>query len=183
MSKKVYTRKGDDGSTSLLDGQRVSKDHIRIEILGDLDELNSWLGFINSEGLASAQTEFIIHLQKALFNLGASIACPDIEKADEFLKNWYALPEEMENEMDRLSESLDELQWFILPTGDPIISRIHVSRAICRRTERKIAQFAKEATLNPLIQMIINRLSDYLFVLARHIHHKMGVAETPWNSL
>jgi cob(I)alamin adenosyltransferase len=88
----------------------------------------------------------------------------------------------MENEMDRLSEALDELQWFILPTGNPIISRIHVSRAICRRTERKIAQFAKEATVNPLIQMIINRLSDYLFVLARHIHHKMGVAETPWNS-
>ena len=86
MSIKVYTRKGDDGSTSLLDGQRVSKDDIRIEILGELDELNSWLGFINSEGLASAQTEFVIHLQKALFNLGASIACPDTEKADEFLK-------------------------------------------------------------------------------------------------
>ncbi|MAJ32394.1 MAG: ATP:cob(I)alamin adenosyltransferase [Flavobacteriaceae bacterium] len=182
MSKKVYTRKGDDGSTFLLDGQRVSKDHIRIEILGDLDELNSWLGFINSDGLGSLHTTFIIHLQKALFNMGASIACTNSQKADEFLKNWHALPEEMENEMDRLSESLNELQWFILPTGNTTISGIHVSRAICRRTERKIAQFAKEDNINPVIQVIINRLSDYLFVLARHIHFKMGVPETPWNS-
>ena len=84
MSKKVYTRKGDDGSTSLLDGQRVSKDHIRIEILGDLDELNSWLGFINSEGLASAQTEFIIHLQKALFNLEPPLPVQTLKKQMSF---------------------------------------------------------------------------------------------------
>lgn len=182
MSIKVYTRKGDDGSTSLLDGQRVSKNHIRIEILGDLDELNSWLGFINSEGLGSSNTTFIIYLQKALFNMGASIACTNPQKADEFLKKWHDLPEEMENEMDRLSQSLKELQWFILPTGNTTISRIHVSRAICRRTERKITQFAKEDNINPLIQVIINRLSDYLFILARYIHFKMKVPETPWNS-
>ncbi|MCX6182742.1 MAG: cob(I)yrinic acid a,c-diamide adenosyltransferase [Bacteroidetes bacterium] len=177
---KIYTKTGDSGETGLYGGTRLSKSDLRLEAYGTLDELNSYLGLIRSLQIASKQQHLIIDIQTELFTIGAHLAAvPD--------KNSLPLPEfnealvtELEKAIDEMNNPLPEMKHFVLPGGNLIISHIHVCRAVCRRTERRIVQLNMQGHLHPHILKLLNRLSDYLFILARKTGFDSKVAESPW---
>lgn len=172
MSKKVYTKKGDTGWTSLLSGERVKKVDHRIEAVGTLDELNSFIGLLRSEMFTS---DILEDVQWNLFNAGALVI------DDKGTPNLPQLTEEditqLEQQMDLMQEELPELKNFILPKGSKAVSLAHVCRTICRRAERIVNHTGNES-----ISKYLNRLSDYFFVLARWIGHKQDVNETIWKN-
>ncbi len=186
---KIYTGTGDRGKTSLFSGQRVSKADERIEAYGDLDELNSTIGGLVA-GLPGELAELIEELrqiQSALFQIGALFATtPDSP-------SWEALPpiaseqiEKLEQAMDRMAGSLPELKRFVLPGGHVTAAWSHLARAICRRAERHAVRFLDTAFENRIPEpyrkalVYINRLSDYLFLVARYCNHILGVPEELW---
>jgi cob(I)alamin adenosyltransferase len=187
---KIYTGTGDRGKTSLFSGERVPKDHRRIEAYGDLDELNSVLGALAaaSAGLPDVQAE-LAGIQSELFHLGAWLATtPEAPAA-------AALPPidpqhsgRLEAAIDRMEEGLQPLKGFILPGGHPSAAWAHVARTVCRRAERRVVGLAADggptAAQEQLQRAIVylNRLSDYLFVLARHLNRLQGVDDARWNA-
>ncbi|SRR5690606_5093132 len=181
---KIYTKTGDKGSTSLIGGTKVSKSHMRIEAYGTVDELNSYVGLCrdlldNEEMRAELQ-----EIQDRLFTIGSSLACdpnkepllkiPDLKESDlQFL----------EQSIDKMNEVLPVMKSFILPGGHPTVSHFHVARCICRRAERACVRLqAENQEIEPLIIKYLNRLSDYLFVVARFCGHNLNVAEIPWKA-
>ena len=181
---KNYTKTGDKGSTSLIGGTKVSKSHMRIEAYGTVDELNSYVGLCrdlldNEEMRAELQ-----EIQDRLFTIGSSLACdpnkepllkiPDLKESDlQFL----------EQSIDKMNEVLPVMKSFILPGGHPTVSHFHVARCICRRAERACVRLqAENQEIEPLIIKYLNRLSDYLFVVARFCGHNLNVAEIPWKA-
>ncbi|MDX2002475.1 MAG: cob(I)yrinic acid a,c-diamide adenosyltransferase [Chitinophagales bacterium] len=177
---KIYTKKGDKGKTSLIGGTRVSKGHRRIESYGTVDELNSYLGLIRDSCADEPSRTVIKTIQDRLFNVGASLASdpeksvmkiPDLKEEDVLL---------LETEMDRMNEVLPELKNFILPGGHPLVSHCHIARCICRRAERLVVLLATKDFVEPIIVQYLNRLSDYLFVLARYQGSLLGVEEIVW---
>ncbi len=177
---KIYTRTGDKGQTSLLGGTRVSKYHARIEAYGTIDELNSHLGMLRD--LAPDRAGLIVGIQEKLFSIGSRLASSSEQEADKF--NVPHIEEEditaLESEMDRMDKELPEMRNFILPGGHSAISQAHICRTVCRRAERLVVSIAEKEQLPEVIVRYLNRLSDMLFVLARHIGSKLGVKETPW---
>lgn len=184
---KIYTKTGDLGKTSLFGGTRVKKSNIRIDAYGTVDELNSYLGLlrdqINEEGLI----EDIIHIQNKLFTLGAMLATPaDKEKlksGKDRLKIDKVENEEiefLENKIDAMNASLLPMTHFILPGGHTSVSFCHISRCVCRRAERITVELADQEAINPNIIIYLNRLSDYLFVLARKLSFDNNIKEIPW---
>lgn len=182
MSMKIYTKTGDRGTTSLIGGTKVSKSHERIEAYGTIDELNSYVGLCRDLIDISEIKNVMKEIQDRLFTIGASLACdPDKEtkmkipdlKEDDILF--------LEREMDKMDDSLQPLQYFILPGGHSTISHIHIARCICRRTERLIVMLiSSNEEHDSLIIKYMNRLSDYLFVLARFVGVKLHAEEIPW---
>jgi cob(I)alamin adenosyltransferase len=182
MAMKIYTKTGDKGTTSLIGGTKVLKSHERIEAYGTLDELNAHIGMCR-DLLTDDQTRHILgEIQDRLFTIGSALACdpnketslkiPDLKEEDITL---------LENEMDRMDESLEPLKYFILPGGHPIISQIHIARCVCRRTERLIVALIQSGDSSEnLMVKYINRLSDYLFTLGRTTAKWLNVSETPW---
>ena len=182
MALKIYTKTGDLGKTSLIGGTKVSKSNVRIETYGTLDELNSHLGLV-SDNCGDAHSKNILNeIQDRLFTIGASLACdpnkeqkmkiPDLKEADVEL---------LENEIDRMNEILPEMKFFILPGGHVAISTTHIARCVCRRTERLCVNMKEQNLfIEPLIIKYLNRLSDYLFVLARYIGYLLKVPESTW---
>jgi cob(I)alamin adenosyltransferase len=180
---KVYTRTGDDGTTSLGGGQRVDKDALRVEAYGTADELNSHLGVVRATGVTPTVEAELARIQNELFHLGSdlcvleedqqSMPVPRIEQRH---------VEALESLMDRLSEDLPPLENFVLPGGCPAAAQLHVARAVCRRAERLVARLAREETVNPQILMYLNRLSDALFILARFENRSRGVEDILWDS-
>lgn len=182
MSTKIYTKTGDLGKTSLIGGTKVLKSHIRIETYGTVDELNSFIGLVNDQ-ITDAPTNILLkEIQDRLFTVGSSLACdpekepkmklPDLHEEDVLL---------LEREMDKMNESLKPMKAFILPGGDMAVSTAHVARCVCRRAERHCVQMNDEGLfIDPLVIKYLNRLSDYLFVVARYIAHLKGVAEIEW---
>ena len=182
MAFKIYTKTGDKGLTSLIGGTRVSKSHIRIDSYGTIDELNSFLGLcidsINDEKSKTVLKE----IQDRLFTIGSSLACdpdkeplmklPDLKDTDiNFL----------EKEIDGMNEVLPVMKSFILPGGSVAVSHIHIARCVCRRAERIcVAMQENELFIDVKVIQYINRLSDYLFILARYIAHISKVEEIPW---
>ena len=182
MALKIYTKTGDKGLTSLIGGTRVSKSHIRIDSYGTIDELNSFLGLcidsINDEKSKTVLKE----IQDRLFTIGSSLACdpdkeplmklPDLKDTDiNFL----------EKEIDGMNEVLPVMKSFILPGGSVAVSHIHIARCVCRRAERIcVAMQENELFIDVKVVQYINRLSDYLFILARYIAHISKVEEIPW---
>jgi cob(I)alamin adenosyltransferase len=193
-SPKIYTRTGDKGKTSLIGGSRVSKSDLRLEAYGTLDELNSYVGWLRAElnqELADRATEverglitsILTHIQIELFNLGSQLACEDekLRASLPTVKSSSTL--ELEAEMDRYSKTLIPLKNFILPGGSRLSSMAHVARTICRRAERAmvVGLGENEANSADTIGLIyINRLSDYFFVLARHINDLLKIEEPLW---
>ena len=184
---KIYTKTGDEGMTSLYGGTRVSKSNLRIEAYGTVDELNSYLGLIRDQKIDKKTTDNIIKIQKELFVLGAVLATP-VEKS--VLKNGKkrlgetniteAMISFLEKEMDAMNEILPAMTHFVLPGGHPTVSYCHISRCVCRKAERFVVQLATDTELEPSVLKYLNRLSDYLFVLARKLTFDMKADEIKW---
>lgn len=179
---KIYTKTGDKGATSLIGGIRVPKSHIRIESYGTVDELNSYLGMVNDSCGNTEIEEWLREIQDRLFTLGAELATtpdkevkmklPDLHDED---VAW------LEQRIDKMNEVLPEMRSFIIPGGNMAASTCHVARCVCRRAERLCVGMQQQEEYVPdLIVRYLNRLSDFLFVLARYIGHLAGAAELPW---
>ena len=177
---KIYTRTGDDGTTGLVDGSRVPKHAARIAAIGAVDEANSALGLalVVLEGEAAADLR---RLQNDLFDLGADLATPgeDFAPSAMALRIVPAQAEWLEARIDALNESLEPLRSFILPGGSEAAARVHVARAASRRAERAMTALAAEEPVNPAALVFVNRLSDYLFVLARTLNPQGDVLWQP----
>lgn len=179
---KIYTKTGDDGQTSLIGGTRVPKHHLRIETYGTVDELNSHIGYIADQLTDMPDLkQILLKIQDRLFTIGASLAS-DPEKSK--MKTPDLLADDitlLENEMDKMSDALPELKSFILPGGNITASSCHIARCVCRRCERLVTHLAETSFVHELILPYLNRLSDYLFVLARFVCHKRKGEEILWN--
>ena len=179
---KIYTKAGDQGKTSLIGGTRVPKSHIRIETYGTVDELNSFIGLLNDLVVDTKINADLKEIQDRLFTVGSSLACdPEKESA---LKIPDLKEEDivrLETAMDAMNEVLAPMKSFIIPGGHQAISTAHIARCVCRRAERWCVNMQEEDLfVETLVIKYLNRLSDYLFTLARYIGHLNGVADLPW---
>ncbi|WP_338733301.1 cob(I)yrinic acid a,c-diamide adenosyltransferase [Mangrovimonas cancribranchiae] len=184
---KVYTKTGDKGTTALFGGTRVPKHHIRIESYGTVDELNSYIGLIRDQDIAPRYKELLTQIQDRLFTLGAILAT-DPEKAT--LKNGKErlnIPKIseaditlLETEMDTMNDALPPMTHFVLPGGHQTVSFCHIARCVCRRAERLATALHELEPIDTHVLMYLNRLSDYLFVLARKLTHDLNAEEIKW---
>ena len=177
MKSSLYTRTGDAGTTSLVGGTRVSKADARLEAYGTIDELNSYLGLlVASRALDRADRATLQNVQHRLFDVGTILATEPTSR-------WQPEPlpescvEALEAEIDRLDDALPKHKRFILPGGHPDAAHAHVARTIARRAERRMVALGD---VDPTAMRLINRLSDYLFILARGLNHYSGVPDIPW---
>jgi cob(I)alamin adenosyltransferase len=177
---KIYTKTGDKGFTSLIGGTRVAKHHIRIESYGTVDELNSYIGLISDQDIAGHDKTILKQIQDRLFTIGSSLAA-DPEKSKMIIPDLYLTDIELlEREMDAMNQDLPELRHFILPGGSNAISFCHIARCVCRRAERICVHLSEESTVDEKVIIYLNRLSDYLFTLARKIAHDGNIPENQW---
>ena len=177
---KVYTKKGDSGTTQLLGGTRVSKGNLKIESYGTIDELNSFIGLIRDQEISEKYINQILEIQDRLFTIGSHLAT-DFEKSKMKLPTISDLDiEQLEIWMDEMDKKLPEMKSFVLPGGHTTVSYCHVSRCICRRAERVIVLLNESEFVEPLILKYVNRLSDYLFVLSRKLTLDLNAKEQPW---
>ena len=178
---KIYTKTGDTGETSLFDNTRVSKADARVDAYGEVDEVNACLGAARAAGVDGEMAALIESLQKDLFALGARLADPASRIAPRVEKAAItdASVQRLEQEIDRLEETLPPLRRFILPGGSASGALLHLSRTVCRRAERRVIALGTSA-VDPLIIIYLNRLSDLLFVMARAVNLRSGITETEW---
>jgi len=177
---KIYTKTGDKGFTSLIGGTRVPKHHLRIESYGTVDELNSWIGLIRDQDITTHDKDFLKQIQDRLFTIGSSLAA-DPEKSKMVIPDLHLTDIELlEKEMDKMNEQLPELKHFILPGGSDSISYCHIARCVCRRAERLAVHLAEESTVDEKVIIYLNRLSDYLFTLARKLGNDKQIPENQW---
>jgi cob(I)alamin adenosyltransferase len=184
MSFKIYTKTGDKGQTSLIGGTRVSKSHIRIESYGTVDELNSHLGLVNDLTNNETINNWLREIQDRLFTLGAELATTSAKEVKLKLPDLYQSDIDwLENRIDEMNEQLPEMRSFILPGGHQGASSCHVARCVCRRAERLCVHMRElDEEVSDVIVQYLNRLSDFLFVLARYITHINGKEEIPWRA-
>ena len=177
---RVYTRTGDKGETSLSGGTRVQKDHPRLEAYGTVDELNSHLGLVQSIIPDPTEKIRLTGIQNRVFVVTSNLA---VDK-EELLQKLPHIQEDditdLEKAMDFLLDQIPELTNFILPAGHPAVAYCHIARTVCRRAERRMITLSRENTIDPMLIKYINRLSDYLFVLARKTAYDLGVGEVIW---
>lgn len=180
---KVYTRTGDDGTTGLGAGGRVAKDSPRIEAYGTVDELNSQIGVVLATGVNDEIAAALRSIQNDLFHLGSDLCIPEEEKERRPVPRIEERHiEGLESLMDRLSLELAPLENFVLPGGAPGAGQLHVARTICRRAERRVVTLASREPVGPNTVRYLNRLSDALFVMARHENKRRGQSDVLWNS-
>lgn len=181
-SMKIYTKTGDEGTTSLFGGKRVSKADLRIDTYGTVDELNSFLGLVRDQEVNLKRKESLVNIQNTLFVIGAILATepgntkvkiPSLHEDDVSF---------LEKEIDSMETELEPMRFFVLPGGHPAVSFCHVARTVCRRAERLTIALHDQETVNPLVIKYLNRLSDYLFVLSRKTTKELGSEEMPWKS-
>jgi cob(I)alamin adenosyltransferase len=177
---KIYTKKGDKGETSLIGGTRVPKHHLRIECYGTVDELNSWIGLLRDQPIKESHIKILLEIQDRLFTIGSLLASdpeasrmkiPELKEEDIIL---------LEKEMDAMEATLPEMKSFVLPGGHITVSYCHIARCVCRRAERLATHLSENDVVSELVLKYLNRLSDYLFVLARCLTHEFKAIETPW---
>jgi cob(I)alamin adenosyltransferase len=177
---KIYTKTGDDGTTSLFGGQRLPKSDLRIDAYGTVDELNAYLGLLGDQPVNVLRKEMLIEIQDRLFTLGsilatepgnAKVKIPSIRENDVVL---------LEKEMDKMDDQLPPMKFFVLPGGHESVSIGHIARTVCRRAERLVIALHINFPVNPIAIKYLNRLSDYLFVLCRMMAKELDIQETPW---
>ena len=179
---KIYTKGGDKGETGLYGGERVSKDSLRIETYGTVDELNSFIGLTLGEVSDSQIKKLLKQIQNTLFILGSDLSTPDNEKnkAHQIPRITKSNYEEIEREIDKFDARLNELRNFILPGGSKGAALLHICRTVCRRAERRVVSLKNKVNLNPDIIILLNRLSDLFFVLARYENKISGTGDVKW---
>lgn len=184
---KIYTKTGDAGTTALFGGTRVPKHHIRIQSYGTVDELNSWIGLLFDQIESELLCSELERIQDRLFTLGSQLAT-EPKKAEKLsARRANPLPEiaaadilALEEAMDRMDASLQPMTHFILPGGHPLVSQCHIARTVCRRAERMCTLLNEQEPIPEEVLKYLNRLSDYLFILARKLTSELGVAERKW---
>jgi cob(I)alamin adenosyltransferase len=182
MAQKIYTKTGDGGNTALIGGTKVPKSDLRIETYGTVDELNSWLGLVNDQ-LENAEIKpFLKEIQDRLFTIGSSLATDAEREPKMKLPDLHAADvESLEKGIDWMTGQLPPMKHFILPGGHVAVSSLHVARCVCRRAERLAVGLRQhELFVDDLVIRYLNRLSDYLFTLARYIAHQLNVPEVVW---
>jgi cob(I)alamin adenosyltransferase len=184
---KIYTRTGDKGETSLYTGKRVPKNSVQMEALGLVDECNSTIGmalsFFSNETLCDDVKKMLLQIQHTLFDLGAAIATPRDEASEKKLKKTSFDVEaikQLEVWMDQMEADLPPLTNFILPGGHPAGATLHLARTVCRSSERAIITLLHSGSIADEPLIYLNRLSDFLFMAARHLNHRLNVPETIW---
>ncbi|CAM4391366.1 cob(I)yrinic acid a,c-diamide adenosyltransferase [Flavobacterium terrigena] len=184
---KVYTKTGDKGTTALFGGTRVPKDHIRIESYGTVDELNSYIGLIRDQDFNQHYKDVLIEIQDRLFTVGAILATPPekevMKNGEKRLQNLGILESDiefLEKEIDTMEEALPQMTHFVLPGGHTTVSYCHVARCVCRRAERLAVHLSHNEPVADIAIKYLNRLSDYLFVLARKLSHDLNADEVKW---
>ncbi len=183
---KIYTKTGDHGTTALFGGTRVPKHHLRIQSYGTVDELNSWIGLLRDQEIEDHHRKFLQNIQDRLFTAGSMLATepqdpdnpkkmrieiPQVTEADVLL---------LEDEMDALNTELPPMTNFILPGGHPVVSYCHIARTVCRRAERMTTLLNEQTEVSSILLVYLNRLSDYLFVLARKLSAELRADEIKW---
>jgi len=171
---KIYTRTGDKGTTGLSDGSRVTKDHARIVAIGDTDELNSVIGIVLAQDLESNIRDTLTNIQHTLFNLGGELSLPGHQLMSQQHVTF------LENQLDALNKNLEPLKDFILPGGTQTAASVHLARTVCRRAERSLITLHSKEPISEYILQYVNRLSDFLFVLARHVNKHSGHPDILW---
>jgi cob(I)alamin adenosyltransferase len=184
---KIYTKTGDKGTTALFGGTRVPKDHIRIESYGTVDELNSYIGLIRDQEINNHYKNILIEIQDRLFTVGAILATPpekEVKKNGELRLQKLGITESdielLENEIDTMEEALPPMTHFVLPGGHTTVSYCHIARCVCRRAERLAVHLDHNEPVSEIVVMYLNRLSDYLFVLARKLSNDLNAGEVKW---
>jgi cob(I)alamin adenosyltransferase len=173
---KIYTLTGDDGSTSLSGGRRVPKHSLRVEAYGTVDELVSWVGLLRTLPETSTQHDFLLMMQDQLMHCAVSLAS---DNPSGVLPSSGCL-NLIESEIDKMEAVLPELKHFIIPGGSTAVSYCHIARCVCRRAERSVLRLKDSETVPGIVNKILNRLSDYLFVLARHAGYSSGYQDIKW---
>ena len=173
---KIYTRTGDDGTTGLGNGTRVAKDSLRVQAMGDVDELNSVIGLLLTEPVSDKIRSTLTEIQHDLFNIGGEICIPD------YVILQQANIDNLEEAIDTLNETLAPLKEFILPGGTKAAAYCHLARTVCRRAERKLITLARDEKVTAISLKYLNRLSDLLFVLCRVINKEAGISDVLWNN-
>ncbi len=171
---RIYTRTGDDGTTSLGDGSRSTKESTRIEAIGTVDELNSCIGVLLTENLEPEMRDNLENIQHDLFDLGGDLSIPGRVSMN------IAQVTNLEDKLDQYNSTVPALKEFILPSGTRAAALCHVSRTVCRRAERCVIRLSRTETVAPFIIQYLNRLSDFLFVLCRILNHQQGVGDVLW---
>ncbi len=177
---KVYTKKGDSGTTQLIGGTRVPKSSLRIEAYGTVDELNSYIGLIRDQEVSTEIVTQLLEIQDRLFTMGSQLASdPEASK--------MKLPELLEKDVenleiwiDQMDETLEPMKSFVLPGGHTTVSFCHIARCVCRRAERISVDLNAHQAMDPILLTYLNRLSDYLFVLSRKLSNDLNATEHPW---
>lgn len=179
MSFRIYTKTGDSGETGLFGGKRLPKDDLRVEAYGTVDELNAYIGLLRDYTKEPSIIKLLKEVQDRLFTIGSNLASdpdkemitPDVTEADIKV---------LESAIDGMNDELPVLKHFILPGGHPLVSHAHIARCVCRRAERRVVALAQQSTVLPILVKYLNRLSDYLFVLARYLAKANKVEEVIW---
>ena len=177
---KIYTKTGDQGTTSLFGGKRVSKANPRIDTYGTVDELNSWIGVLRDQDVNASRKEILLVIQDRLFTIGSHLAT---EPGNTRVKIPSLAEDDirmLENEIDAMETGLAPMRSFVLPGGHPSVSFGHVARTVCRRAERLVIALHESEPVEPLVIIYLNRLSDYLFVLTRQMTQDLQAEESPW---
>ncbi len=180
---KIYTRSGDEGETGLFGGGRVPKDHARVSAYGDVDELNSAIGVVRATAPVELFDALLESVQRDLFAIGGHLATPEPERVTRTLEKAAVSAErvaEFERAIDEADRELAPLRAFVLPAGTPKAAALHLARTVCRRAERSVVRLAREAEVQQLFVVYLNRLSDLLFTLARLANHRAGIGDRTW---
>ena len=184
---KIYTKTGDKGSTGLYGGTRVPKYNLRIEAYGTVDELNAHIGLVKAQIENEKLSSELLKIQNDLFTLGAMLATPKEKEVLKSGKERLNIPKitmddilALEGSIDKMNETLPEMKYFVLPGGSVLVSNCHIARCVCRRAERISVDLSEKEAIDPIILTYQNRLSDYLFVLARKLTYDQNIEETPW---
>lgn len=177
---KIYTGTGDDGSTSLSDGSRVPKSHLRIETLGSVDELNSWLGLLRSFKENERRKNFLIYLQDQLMRCSAILAAADGTTVQKNCFPEHDCVIKIETEIDIIESKLPDLTNFIIPGGNYVVSCCQIARCVCRRAERSVVRLNSAEQTPEIVVKFLNRLSDYLFTLSRFLSLELDIQDFVW---